>query len=104
MDSLQIVEVAPRDGFQSIGQFIPTKTKIQLIEGLAEANLTRIEVGSFVSPKRLPQMAHIGSVLKATARMPRLTTAAVLVPNLRGAELALAAGARNLVTVISATE
>lgn len=104
MGQLQIVEVAPRDGFQSIGPFIPTKTKIEVIEGLAEANLSRIEVGSFVSPKRLPQMADIGAILEAIARVPRLKTGAVLVPNLRGAELALAAGARHLVTVISATE
>lgn len=102
-DPVQIVEVAPRDGFQSIGPFIPTITKIELIESLARSNLTRMEVGSFVSPKLLPQMADIRAILKVANRLPRLA-AAVLVPNLRGAELALTAGAQNLVTVVSATE
>lgn len=104
IEPLQIVEVAPRDGFQSIVPFIPTATKIALIEGLAQSNLARMEVGSFVSPKLLPQMADIRAILEAVARVPSLTTAAVLVPNLRGAELALAAGAQHLVTVVSATE
>ena len=102
-DLVQIVEVAPRDGFQSIAPIIPTNTKIELVRGLAEAGLSRAEIGSFVSPKALPQMADVRLVLDAAAGLPEFV-AAVLVPNLRGAELALEAGARNLVTVVSASE
>ena len=53
---VEIVEVGPRDGYQGIGPFIPTETKIALLERLMEAGLRRIEIGSFVSPKALPQM------------------------------------------------
>lgn len=102
-DPVSIVEVAPRDGFQSIGQFIPTSTKIDLIENIAAAGVARMEVGSFVSPALLPQMADIRPVLAASTALPNLAPA-VLVPNLRGAELALTAGARHIVTVVSATE
>lgn len=103
MDQVQIIEVAPRDGFQSIGPFTPTESKIALLECLAACGLRRMEVGSFVSPTLLPQMGDVRTILEAARRLPQVT-AAVLVPNLRGAELALAAGAKNLVTVVSATE
>jgi hydroxymethylglutaryl-CoA lyase len=103
MDRVHVAEVGPRDGFQSIGPFIPTEIKIELIESLAASGFTRMEVGSFASPTLLPQMADIRAILEAAVRLPQLRPA-VLVPNLRGAELALAAGAQNLVTVVSATE
>lgn len=103
MDRVHIVEVGPRDGFQAIAPFIPTESKIKLIGDLAGCGLSRMEVGSFVSPTLLPQMADIRDILEAVAGLPELQPS-VLVPNLRGAELALAADARNLVTVVSASE
>jgi len=57
MPSVEILEVAPRDGFQSVKPFIPTDTKIALVEGLAECGFKRLEIGSFVSPKAIAQMA-----------------------------------------------
>src|SRR5471030_3250763 len=93
-----IVEVGPRDGFQAIEPFIPTAQKIALIEQLVAAGLRRIEVGSFVSPAALPQMCDVAEVLSAVRRFPHVQ-AAVLVPNLKGAELAQRARATNLVYV-----
>jgi hydroxymethylglutaryl-CoA lyase len=100
---IEIVEVSPRDGFQAIEPFIPTAQKIALIEQLIAAGLRRIEIGSFVSPSALPQMRDVGEVLAAVSRFPHVQ-AAVLVPNLKGAESAQRARASNLVYVISASE
>ena len=59
-----ISEVAPRDGIQSItGDFVPTEVKIALIQALYDAGLRRMEIGSFVSPKAIPQMADTAAVL-----------------------------------------
>jgi hypothetical protein len=102
-ERVDVVEVGPGpgDGFQPIVLFIPTATKIAIIEALCRCGVTRMEIGSFVSAKLLPQIVR--AVLAAAACLPQLEPA-VLVPNLRGAELALEAGARHLVTVVSATE
>ena len=59
MASVEIVEVAPRDGLQNIAAFVPTESKLQLIHKLADAGVTRMEIGSFVSPKAIPQMADM---------------------------------------------
>ncbi|WP_043839894.1 hydroxymethylglutaryl-CoA lyase [Muricoccus aerilatus] len=98
-----IIEVAPRDGFQPISPFIPTDEKVALIEAAHAAGLRRIEIGSFVNPAAVPQMRDAAEVLRRTAHLPGLD-AQVLVPNARGVALALAAGARHLVYVISASE
>lgn len=103
VDVVQIVEVGPRDGFQSVSKFIPTERKIALIAQLAAAGLTRIEVGSFVSRRLLPQMADVGEVLRAI-RETASVRASVLVPNAKGARLALEAGVADLVYVLSASE
>lgn len=100
---VQIVEVGPRDGFQPIGPFIATQDKIAAIEGAFAAGLTRIEVTAFVSPKAIPQLEDAAGVLAAALAQPGLD-AQVLVPNPRGVERALTAGARHLVYVISASE
>jgi hydroxymethylglutaryl-CoA lyase len=101
--SVTIVEVGPRDGFQPIKLFIPTERKIDFVRRLAATGISRIEVGSFVSPTALPQMSDIGLLLDAV-RVGRHPELSVLVPNFKGAELALAAGVDNLVFVISASE
>ena len=103
MDRVCIVEVGPRDGFQSVEPFIPTETKIEMIEDLFGCGFSRMEVGSFVRPTRLSQMRDAADIVSVVGNRPR-RAAAVLVPNLKGAELAFAAGASDLVTVISASE
>lgn len=101
--SVTIVEVGPRDGFQSIGPFIPTVDKIALIERLHAAGLRRMETTSFVSPGALPQMADAAQIVAATDRLSGLD-AQVLVPTARHAERAFAAGARHLSAVLSVSE
>lgn len=101
--TVEIMEVAPRDGFQSISAPLPTETKIAIIEGLLAAGCRRLEIGSFVSPRAIPQMADMGEISehfrgRTTARI------AALVPNTKGAERALSHGIRELVYVFSASE
>lgn len=103
MGDIDVVEVGPRDGFQAVTEFIPTRRKIALIAALVEAGLRRIEVGSFVSATAIPQMADIREVLAALPAERQLR-ASTLVPNAKGAALALQAGVVNLVYVISASE
>ncbi|WP_417565308.1 hydroxymethylglutaryl-CoA lyase [Marinobacter sp.] len=101
--TIELVEVAPRDGFQSISSPLPTADKIRVIQALVDAGLHRIEIGSFVSPKAVPQMADIGDIVAEFIGREGLRLSA-LVPNLRGAELALAKGVRELVYVVSVSE
>jgi hydroxymethylglutaryl-CoA lyase len=98
-----ISEVAPRDGLQSIGAFVPTETKIALVRALHAAGVRRMEVGSFVSPKAVPQMADTGEVLSAAMALPGLECT-VLAPNRKGFELARAARAHRVGLFMSATE
>ncbi|PZW41036.1 hydroxymethylglutaryl-CoA lyase [Humitalea rosea] len=98
-----ISEVAPRDGLQSIDGFVPTDTKIALVRALHAAGARRMEVGAFVSPRAIPQMADTAQVLAAARQLPGLECC-VLVPNRRGFDLALAHGAHRLGLFMSATE
>ena len=98
-----ISDVAPRDGLQPIGPFVPTEAKVALVRALYEAGVRRMEVGSFVSPKAIPQMADTGEVLKAALALPGLEST-VLVPNRKGWELAHAAGAHRIGLFMSVTE
>lgn len=102
-DRLTIVEVGPRDGFQSIGPYIPTKKKIDLIDRLYQAGIRRMEATAFVSKSAVPQLADAEDVLAHTATLPGLD-AQVLVPSLKQAERAIAAGADHLVFVLSVSE
>jgi hydroxymethylglutaryl-CoA lyase len=97
-----ISEVGPRDGLQSIKRAMPTAAKIRWIKGLAAAGLPEIEVASFVSPRLLPQMADAAEVVSAGVLLPDVDIAA-LVPNLKGAERAFAAGAHKVSMPISAS-
>jgi hydroxymethylglutaryl-CoA lyase len=103
MADVEIVEVAPRDGFQAVKALIPTETKVAVVEELAACRFPRIEVGSFVSPKAVPQMADTAEILKR-ARLPQGMRVMTLVPNARGLDLALAAGVRDVNWVLSVTE
>ena len=102
MDVL-ISEVGPRDGLQSIAQIMPTAAKKTWIEMAVAAGLTEVEVGSFVPAKVLPQLADTAEVVAHSATIPGLTVAA-LVPNARGANDALAAGAHKITLPLSCSE
>lgn len=102
-ERVTITEVGPRDGLQNEERFVETPRKIELIERLAAAGLTRIEAASFVSPKAIPQMRDASEVMGAIPRQPGVTYIA-LVPNETGARNAIAAKADELATVVSASE
>jgi len=93
-------EVGPRDGLQSVERTMSTEAKNRWIAALAASGLRTIEVGSFVSPKLLPQMADAAEVVQQALTLRGLTVAA-LAPNLRGAHDAVAAGAQELVLTVS---
>jgi hydroxymethylglutaryl-CoA lyase len=95
-------DVAPRDGLQNIADTISTEAKIRLVRGLLDAGVPRVEATSFVSPTWVPQLADAPAVLAGLqADLARLR---VLIPNLRGLELALAHGMRNVLVTIAATD
>jgi hydroxymethylglutaryl-CoA lyase len=100
--TLEIVEVGPRDGLQSEARVLPTAIKVEFIQKLAAAGLTRIEVASFVNPKRVPQMADAEAVLAALGSVPGRGIGLVL--NRRGFERARDAGCREVGMAIAATE
>lgn len=99
-----IVEVGPRDGLQSITPLVPTEKKIELACRLAEAGLRRIEIGSAVNPRLLPQMADVFEVHAALRGRHPEVRLSVLVPNLKGAERALARSVEEIVYVLSVSE
>jgi hydroxymethylglutaryl-CoA lyase len=99
---VQISEVGPRDGLQSISAVMPTAAKQAWIDALFAAGLREIEVGSFVPARLLPQLADTAEIVRHACTLPGLTVLA-LVPNLRGAEAALAAGAHKLTVPFSAS-
>ena len=102
-DKVSIVEVGPRDGLQNEKAPVSTAQKVALVEGLAEAGLTRIETGSFVSPKWVPQMADSADVFAQIHRTEGVKYAA-LTPNIKGFEAAVAAGADEVAIFGAASE
>jgi len=98
-----VSEVGPRDGLQSIDSIMPTEAKKAWIAAEAEAGVREIEVGSFVPPKLLPQLADTAEIVRYARTIPGLTVAA-LVPNLKGAENAVAAGAHKITLPLSVSE
>ncbi|MCU0922517.1 MAG: hydroxymethylglutaryl-CoA lyase [Burkholderiaceae bacterium] len=102
MPAVLISEVGPRDGLQSIERRMATADKCAWIDALHAAGLREIEVGSFVPAALLPQMADVAEVVRHARTLPGLTVLA-LVPNLRGATAALAAGVHKLTVPVSAS-
>lgn len=100
---VQIVEVGPRDGLQNERKILTTELKVQLIEALAATGLKRIEAGSFVQPKQVPQMADSAGVFARVQRDLSVTYSA-LVPNLTGLEAALQSGVAEIAIFASASE
>lgn len=100
---VRIVDVGPRDGLQNEPATVPTATKIELVNRLADAGLPAVEAGAFVSPKWVPQMADSAAVLKGIRRKPGVSYP-VLVPNLQGFEAAVAAGVEEIAIFGAASE
>ena len=101
--AVRIVEVGPRDGFQSIEQTIPTDAKIQFINTLSEAKLPEIEVTSFVSAKWIPQLADAQEVSTEIIRDPNILYTA-LIPNIKGLERALDANYSSVAVFTAASD
>ncbi|WP_017231465.1 hydroxymethylglutaryl-CoA lyase [Pandoraea sp. B-6] len=95
-------EVGMRDGLQSLSSVLPTERKIEWIDAAYAAGLREIEVGSFVPPERLPQLADTPALVAHARTLPGLSVSA-LVPNLKGAERALACGVDRLLVPLSAS-
>ena len=100
---IEVSEVGPRDGLQSISQIMPTESKKRWIKALALAGIPEIEVGSFVPAHIFPQLADTMEIAKYAGTIEGLKVAA-LVPNLRGAENAILAGVNKLTIPLSVSE
>jgi len=100
---VKLVEVGPRDGLQNEAVPVSTEVKVELIHRLQDAGLKVIEATAFVSPKWVPQMGDNAQVMAAIRRKPGVSYP-VLVPNRKGLEGALAAGAEEVVVFGAATE
>ncbi|HKY52269.1 MAG TPA: hydroxymethylglutaryl-CoA lyase [Candidatus Limnocylindria bacterium] len=101
--TIRIVEVSPRDGLQAESKTLPTETKLELIDRLADAGHTVIEATSFVSPTAVPQLADAEELLRALRRRTGVRYP-VLVPNERGLDRAMAAGAKEIAVFASASQ
>jgi hydroxymethylglutaryl-CoA lyase len=106
--SVRVVEVAPRDGLQNVKQRIPTATKVEFISKLTAAGLQTVEVTSVVSPRAVPQLADCEAVLSDKKIQMLLqnpqTRAPVLVPNLKGLDVAMRHGVKDVAVFVSASE
>jgi len=103
-NGMEIVEVGPRDGLQSESQVLPTAVKVEFVHRLLAAGLKRIEVASFVNPKRVPQMADAEAMMTALAGAPSQARFIGLVLNRKGFERAQAAGCTEVGMAIAASE
>jgi hydroxymethylglutaryl-CoA lyase len=101
---LYIIEVAPRDGFQIIEKFIETEKKLKTIDMLISSGIQKMQVTSFVNPKAVPQMKDAREVVKKSIEKYPDFEFTALIPNYKGAELAVEAGVKELSYVISASE
>ena len=99
---INIVEVGPRDGFQSVkGDFIPTELKKEIIDLLIDAGVKHLEYSSFVSPKAIPQLADAADVTECVLKKYPDIDLLALVPNMRGATNAYNLGLRKVCNVVS---
>ncbi|HNP62499.1 MAG TPA: hydroxymethylglutaryl-CoA lyase [Woeseiaceae bacterium] len=102
-EKVEISEVGPRDGLQNLAAIMPTSVKKRWITAEAEAGVSEIEVGSFVSPKLFPQLADTAEVVAHALQIPDLCVAA-LVPNVQGLKDAIRAGVHKLSIPVSVSE
>ncbi len=101
-ERITICEVGPRDGLQMAKSRMPTDIKIGWIEAMAASGVPEIEVGSFVPARVIPSMADTGEVVRAVRHLPCVIVA--LAPNLKGAQMAVEAGARRITIPVSVSE
>ena len=101
-ERVTVREVGLRDGLQSMARTLPTAQKLQWIQGAYDAGIREIEVGSFVPPKLLPQLADTAELVAFAKTLPGLVVS-VLVPNLKGAERAMDSGANWMLLPLSAS-
>ena len=102
-ERVTVYEVGPRDGLQNEKETLPLQARVEFIDGLAEAGLPAIEVGSFVSPKAVPQLADTEELYRRIHRVSGVRYPA-LVPNEKGLDRALAAGVREIAVFTAASE
>jgi hydroxymethylglutaryl-CoA lyase len=102
-DAVTVVEVGPRDGLQNEDRTVPTATKVELIRRLVAAGARAVEVGAFVRPDRVPQMADSDEVIAGLA-LPPGVRAIALVPNTAGLERALRTGVTEVAVFAAASE
>lgn len=102
--AVEITEVGPRDGFQNIKEWIPTETKLKIIEQLISCGFKKLEVTAFVHPKAVPQMADAAEVLTTLKRKYADVGLIALTPNLKGVTNAIEAGADEIAYIVSASE
>ena len=101
--TIELVEVGPRDGLQNEPNIVPVEKKVQLIDALSGCGFKRIEIGTFVNPKLVQQMANSGEVCRMICR-PDGVRFSALVPNLRGLDSAMAADVHEIAVFASASE
>ena len=101
--NIEVFEVGPRDGLQNESIILPVEQKVTLIHKLVNAGLKNVEIGSFVHPKWVPQMADTGTVAKTIERKDGVNYWA-LVPNAKGLERALECGVRHVAVFMSSSE
>jgi hydroxymethylglutaryl-CoA lyase len=104
VNKANIIEVCPRDGFQNINEFIPTETKLKVIDGLVNSGFKKIQVTSFVHPKAVPQMKDAKEIAQTVIEKYPNVDFTALVPNLFGAKAAYESGIKEISYVISASE
>lgn len=102
-ERVRVYEVGPRDGLQNEKTVLDAEFKINLVNQLSETGLRNIEVGSFVSPKWVPQMASSAEVFKNIKKFPKVEYS-VLVPNLTGMKAALECGVKEIAIFGAASE
>lgn len=101
---IHVNEVGPRDGFQNVESFIPTQTKLAIIDGVIASGIKRVQITSFVSPKAIPQMQDAGEIATACLQKYPEVEFYALVPNLKGADNAAECGLKEVSAVISVSE
>jgi hydroxymethylglutaryl-CoA lyase len=102
-ETIRINEVGLRDGLQSQPRHLSLDERLRMARSLLETGIRHFEVGSFVSPKAVPQMAGTGELI-AALELPEGVQLSALIPNMKGYELARAAGIDTVAVVVSATE
>lgn len=103
---VKIVEVCGRDGFQNVKTFIKTEDKLKIIKKIIDSGFQKVEITSFVNPKRVPQMSDAKEICKETLKYAenKGVDLVALVPNMKGAQLAFASNIKEINYVVSVSE